>query len=264
MFRPRLLAGRWLAPGDSDVVVINQALARADRTLHVGAPLALRVRGQRIAPRIVGIARELSPSATAYVPMRAFPLGPRARTVRVALAAHDAGAQQKGAAAIERALVARGIAVSEVARLGDRRKALADHLLIIDAALLLAAALVLLVGGIGLGATLGMSVLERAREFGVLRALGAGPRAIALGVLTEGFVLAGVGWALGLVLAVPLSAALDAATGSMFLGAPVEFTFSPLAAGAWLAVVLVLSAASGALPAWRASRGNVREALAHE
>ena len=72
------------------------------------------------------------------------------------------------------------------------------------------------------------------------------------------------GWALALVLAVPVSAALDAATGSMFLGAPIELVLSPLAAGAWLVVALVISVVAGAYPAWRAARGNVREALAHE
>jgi putative ABC transport system permease protein len=265
MFAPRLLAGRWLAAGDSAVVVITQALQRADPSLRVGGTLPLRVKGREFEPRIVGVARELMPNPTAYAPerlVRGFEGG--ARTVRVALREHDAKAQMEGAAAVERALASTGVAVSEVARLGDRRKAFADHLLIIDAALLLAAALVLLVGTIGLASTLGMGVLERTREFGVLGALGAGPRTIASGVLAEGAAMALAGWALALVLAVPLSAALDAATGSMFLGAPIELVLSPFAAGAWLAVALVISLVAGAYPAWRAARGNIREALAHE
>ena len=265
MFTPRLLAGRWLAAEDSAHVVITQALARADRTLRVGGTLPLRFKGRTLEPRIVGVARELMPSPVAYAPARLVrTLEPNVRLVRVALGAHDANAQREGAAAVERALTDAGIGVAEVARLGERRKAFADHLLIIDAALLLAAALVLLVGAIGLASTLGMSVLERTREFGVLSALGAGPRTIAFSVLVEGSAIAASSWAIALVLAVPLSAALDAATGSMFLGAPIELVLSPLAAAAWLAVALVISLVAGAYPAWRAARGNVREALAHE
>ncbi|MEY3160740.1 MAG: hypothetical protein RIT25_731 [Planctomycetota bacterium] len=67
----------------------------------------------------------------------------------------------------------------------------------------------LLVGGFLVHETMRLSVLARRREFGVLRALGAGPHALALGVMGEGIAFGAVGGLLG--------AALGLAFGSLML-----------------------------------------------
>jgi putative ABC transport system permease protein len=70
-------------------------------------------------------------------------------------------------------------------------------------------------------------------------------------------------WLAANVLAAPLSWALEAAAGSIFFKAPLDFHMSPLAAGAWLVLVLALASASSFYPARRAARLTVREALGH-
>ena len=45
------------------------------------------------------------------------------------------------------------------------------------------------VGGLGLMTTMSLNVLERRREMGVLRAIGASPRAVWLIVVAEGVVI---------------------------------------------------------------------------
>jgi ABC-type lipoprotein release transport system permease subunit len=43
-----------------------------------------------------------------------------------------------------------------------------------------------------------------------------------------------------------------------------DFTFEPVGLVVWLLITVALSAAASFVPAWRASRATVREALAYE
>jgi putative ABC transport system permease protein len=65
------------------------------------------------------------------------------------------------------------------------------------------------------------------------------------------------------LLAVPISWALETAAGRIFFRAPLDFTMSAPAAGAWLALVIVLATLGSVYPARRAARLPVREALNH-
>lgn len=269
MLDPRLIAGRWLAPGDDSAVVVNQAALRAVPGLALGDSLPATMRGRRLAWPIVGVVKELHPGPVAY----ALPASVRAasgdpdslvRGVRVVLRDHGDTAERAGATAVERALEGAGIEGASIARLADRRKAFADHLVIIYSALFLAASLVVLVGGLGLTSTLLLNVFERTREIGILCAIGASPRVIARNVVIEGVAIGVLSWGVALVATIPATAALNHLTGRMFIGAPVDFVFSAGAAGAWLLLVVVLAALGSLYPAWRAARLTVREALAHE
>jgi putative ABC transport system permease protein len=269
MLAPRLIAGRWLRAGDDSAVVVNQAALRAVPGLALGDSLRATIRGRTLAWPIVGVVKELHPGPAAY----ALPAAVRAATgdadslargARIMLAGHDDASQRAGQASLQSALEGSGIEGAGITRLLDLRKAFADHLIIIYTALYLAAALVVLVGGIGLTSTLLLNVFERTREIGVLRAIGAAPRVIAQNVVIEGVVIGVLSWFLALVATIPATLLLDALTGKMFVNAPVDFVFSAQAAGAWLLLVVVLAALGSLYPAWRAARLTVREVLAHE
>ena len=61
------------------------------------------------------------------------------------------------------------------------------------------------VGGMGLGSTMSLAVLERTREIGVLRAIGARHRDIVTMLQVEGTVIALLGWLVSIPLSVPMS-----------------------------------------------------------
>lgn len=260
--------GRWLDARDERAIVVNPALVSQSPGVAVGRDVTLRV-GDRTEPwRVVGIVSEASPFPTAY----AVPVSVRGasgevpgttRGLRVVTRLHDEDAVRSVSRDLERALLRAGVGVLDLRSLEDRRRAFADHLVIIESALVLAAALVVLVGGLGLATTLTLSVLERTREMGILAAIGATPRAIALLVVAEGVVIAVMSWCVAIVLAAPVTLALDTVAGRMFHKAPLAFYFSPAAAAEWLALVVVLGALSSLVPARRAARRTVREAIAH-
>ena len=268
LLSPRLLAGRWLAAGDSNAAVVNQAVVRLDPRIAVGRDVTVRL-GERTASfRVVGVSAELLPMPLVYAPRPAVLAATRrpgdlTRSAHVVLARHGKDAELAAAREIEAASAGAGMEVSGLQRMADAKEGLLDHLVIIFSVLTLSAAVVVFVAGLALASTLGLRVVQRTREIGILGAIGATPRAIAGQVGLEAAAIGIVGWLAGLLLSVPLSALLEAATGNIFFRAPLPFTVAPGAAVAWLGVVLGLVAAGAFLPMRRAARLTLREALAH-
>jgi putative ABC transport system permease protein len=262
-----LIAGRWLQPDDDAVAVVNQSTLSHD--LHLGGNIPLRINGRIVTWRIVGIVKELAPHANVYAPPRTILAATgkspgMTRSARIVTRQRDIPGQLAASKSIEQVLSNAGIDVAVIQSLSDSRKSFADHLVIIKSALIFAALLVVLVGGLGLTSTLTLNVFERTREIGILSAIGATPRTIAGNVVVESLVMAALSWFVAVVVAIPITFALDAATGQMFIRSALDFFMSPTAVAIWLLLVLILAALSSFYPARRSARLAVKEAIAYE
>ena len=116
------------------------------------------------------------------------------------------------------------------------------------------------VGGLGMMNAVLMSVFERTREIGALRALGWPRRAILSMVLGEALTLSALGGAAGVLLAWGILAYLGSTASGRLLGG--EITPDLLLRS--LAVTLALGAVGGLYPAWRAASLSPAEALRAE
>jgi putative ABC transport system permease protein len=112
--------------------------------------------------------------------------------------------------------------------------------------------------------TMSLNVLERRREMGVLRAIGATPRIVWAMVVAEGLVIGLLSWAIAALLAWPVSKVVGNTIVRVMFRSGLDFTFEPVGLVVWLLITVALSAAASFVPAWRASRATVREALAYE
>jgi putative ABC transport system permease protein len=130
--------------------------------------------------------------------------------------------------------------------------------------MLVMAIMLAVVGGLGLAGTMSLNVLERTREIGVMRAVGASNGSVRSVVLTEGILIGVLSWVAALILSIPASIGFSAIIGVAFFERPMAATFSVLGFGAWLIIVLVTSTVASLLPARRAARISVRESLAYE
>jgi putative ABC transport system permease protein len=117
-----------------------------------------------------------------------------------------------------------------------------------------------LVAGLGIANTLALSVVERTRELGLLRAVGMSRRRMRRMVRVEGLLIALFGGVLGLLVGVGFGAALVAALPVE----TVEFTLPWQRLVVLLAVAAVLGIVAAALPARRAGRLDVLTAIAED
>jgi putative ABC transport system permease protein len=140
-------------------------------------------------------------------------------------------------------MVERGIQIGDVVRLGI-------------------SAIALIVGAIAVANTMLMSVFERTREFGVIRAVGAKPRFLFGLVLTEAVILSVLGALLGILLGRLGIAVLNDAAVDV-IGLEVALLTLRLALFA-IGVALVMGLTSGLLPAARAARIPIAVAMSRE
>jgi putative ABC transport system permease protein len=124
--------------------------------------------------------------------------------------------------------------------------------------------LVALVGGLGLAITLSLNVLERTREIGILRSLGARNGVVRRVVVVEALVIGTASWMAAIPLSVPLAVALGNALGLTLLARPLDYVFSVPAVLLWLGLVIVIAVIASTLPAQNAARLTIRDAIAYE
>jgi putative ABC transport system permease protein len=126
------------------------------------------------------------------------------------------------------------------------------------------AALLAVVGGLGLTTTMSINVLERIREIGVLRAIGASDGSVRLIVLAEGILIGWISFIFGSILALPVSRLLSDLVGNALLGSPLDYAFSYTGMIGWLIAISILGTVASLGPARSASRLTIREVLAYE
>jgi len=112
--------------------------------------------------------------------------------------------------------------------------------------------------------SMSLNVLERRREMGVLRAIGASPRAVWLIVVAEAVTISTLSWALAALAAWPFSRTLADVLVRDLFRTGLDFVFEPLGLLVWLSVSVLLAAAASLVPARHASRGPVSESIAYE
>jgi len=163
--------------------------------------------------------------------------------------------------ALDRAFLDARLAPAQIVSREMVRDALDEHFAAVDTIARMIALAAALVGAIVLAATTSLNVLERQREIGVLRTLGATPRGVAGIFVAEGLMIAALGLVLAIALSLPLTlAALDAAAHNLlYVSVPLQFSSAGLAllcAGAVPVVATVVIAV------WIGMRAAVRENLA--
>lgn len=119
------------------------------------------------------------------------------------------------------------------------------------------------VGSIALGGALSLSVMERRREIGVMRAIGASSWSIFRLFIGEGLILGWLSWLLALPLSLPAGQVMVKALGAAFR---IDLLYQYTSAGAvlWLGIISILSIQASWLPARGATRISVRESLAYQ
>jgi putative ABC transport system permease protein len=267
---PVITAGRWLTTGDENAIVIGNHLLNIFPNLKVGDWLTIKVNEKETKWHIVGvysITGNVSPPLlyVNYEYLSKLVGAPgQVYSLRVLTEQHDAISQRRISDQLQALYQAEGISI-ESTQLGAEfirdQKAQTDILVYFMLAM---AGMIAIVGGLGLMGTMSINVLERTREIGVMRAIGASNGDIQGIVIVEGMVVGLISWAISILFAIPITGILCFGVGMAILTAPMPAVYGVTGIIAWLIFTIVLATIASALPARRASRLTVRDTLAYE
>jgi putative ABC transport system permease protein len=123
--------------------------------------------------------------------------------------------------------------------------------------------IVAVVGAIALMGALSIGVIERTKEIGVLRAVGARSHII-LGIFVMEGVLQGLlSWLVAVPISLVASPMVATALGIAMFSAKLDYQYNWAAIGIWLGVVIAISIVASILPARGATQISVRDSLAY-
>ncbi|MFB6102448.1 MAG: ABC transporter permease [Haloplanus sp.] len=278
-----VVAGRGFRSGANEVVLNERAATGFAENVSVGDRLTLALAGNRTTEvTVVGVVNgtegelpvsDFAERARVYVPVDPFyrtvvespSVGVRQRAYPQVTVVTDPTTTEATKAAVESYLHtesdARRLApggTELVARTsGDFVERIGAVIERITRFVTGVAVIGLVVGAIGIANIMLVSVTERTREIGVMKAVGARNRDVMGLFLVE----AGLLGAIGAVLALPLGVAVGYGAT---LYADVGFAFAPMWTGLAVVVGVVVGVVAGLYPAWRAARVDPIDALRYE
>ena len=263
-----LINGRWLQLGDENSVVLNQMATALFPNAKVGDSIRLTVNGRTATFRLVGIVRQILTPATAYAIPSTYANATGqslqlTNAVRIVTKQHDANTIGISSGAIENALSAQNISMKVVISETMLEGATSGHVYIFIFALILISVVMAVVGVLGLMSSMSTSVIERTREFGIMRAIGARSQAILRNVISEGIFIGLLSWIIAVPLSLPLSWGVGYLVGMLSFRSPLPLILSPLAVFGWLLIILIGAISASFYPARQASRLTIRETLAY-
>jgi putative ABC transport system permease protein len=265
--RPQMNAGRWLMKGDANAIAVSSALMGKLEGVAVGDTVTLSVGNKKRDWKIIGVFPDpydlLAYAEFGYLSRS---LGKDGLASQVYIAKDPAAniSQDELAARIEKSFKDSGIKVvatmtkDTIASSWSGRDAFTINFL------MSMAAMAAVIGGLGLMGLMSLNVLERTREIGVMRSIGAASASVGSIVMTEGLIIGALAWLFAIPASIPISLAFNTAMGNLMVGKPLAFIFSPSGLYLWGGTVVIIAIAASLLPAYRAMKMSIRETLAYE
>ena len=268
---PEIVAGRWLLPGETRAMVVSDTIYNFYPNLKPGDTLNVEITGNREEEwEVVGIFRYVDivgdPMAYAEFDYVADKIGfpNQASSFRMVTDDLDPASLKSLIAGIDRQLSDRGYKVQGIESGDSVRESASTAVNTIVIFLLIMAIFTAFVGSIGLWGTMSINVLERTREIGVMRTIGAVDLVVMQSVIIEGLVIGLITWILAIGLSYPISSVLLGIIGQAMGGRGFDLTFTFLGVFVWLGVVVILSIIASVIPARNAARLTINEVLAYE
>ncbi len=268
VFNPNLVEGRAFLPGDDKAILLNNRIAE-DEGIRVGDEVQLTIDGVESAWTVIGLILSISEGQqNGYVPFDALTreTGSVNRGTIVMVKTGQPGVETEQALIrdLRETYTNQGITPSFLLSASEVRSQSRNQFNIITYLMLAMAVLAAIVGAIGMMGTMSINVIERTREIGVMRAIGARSSTVIGILLTEGVLLGTLSWLFAVPASYPGARAFSNMVGTTLLDVPLSYSYSVTGVALWLLIVILLSALGTLWPALRAARVSVREALAYE
>jgi len=271
VYQPLIVGGRWLEPGDTNVVVMGQDTAN-DNGIELGDTITLDMGKYGTSDwQVVGFYQLIfggsfssddlyAPETAVFDATKKYNEG---ALLRVRTTDRSPAFAENVKLTLNTLYTERNMEILFTSTNATDRSNANSQFAITTTMLLALAVIMALVGGIGLMGSLSISVVERTREIGVMRAIGA--RALTLmGMFVMEGVLQGLfSWAVAVPLSFAVSGTVANALGQTMFEANLDYSYNYTAVGVWLVVILIVSTLASLIPAFNATRISVRDSLSY-
>jgi len=271
MYQPLIVAGRWLEPEDGPVIVMGKETAD-DNNIQLGDTVTLDLAELGDHDwQVVGLYQVIFgggfSSDTVYAPQEAvFEAVKRYQQGSQAYVRTHFDDEEYTAAAsakLKDLYAGRNINIYYSQTMHEIRQQANSQFSITTTMLMFLAIIVALVGGIGLMGSLSISVVERTREIGVMRAIGARSGTIMGMFVMEGILQGLLSWAISIPISYVLGNPLANALGQTMFEANLDYQYNYGAVVIWLVITLIISTLASILPARNATQIKVQDSLAY-
>lgn len=263
----RSMKGRWLSGPAAPEIVMNQAAAELYDHPAIGSQHTLSVRGKEFKAQLVGIVDEFE-KPKIYMDQEQYDAfaNPDHYINSLMFVAKDKSYDKVLTLKndIEKTIAPTNLQVLYVMMQQERVKIIYDHLKIIFVTIVFFALLVLVVSAIGMASATSINIMERTREIGVLRAIGATPKIISTLFVSEGMIVSSISIVLGMLMSWPLSIIASRFFGDLMLETALAYSFSTTGLVITLIATMLFGWLASRIPARKAISVSTREALAYE
>ena len=274
MYKPLIEKGRWFQADDAgNKVLIISADTAALNGLGLGDDVELRIGVVRQTWKVIGFYRWLAGNNYAVEPVYAPLETVQAITGReddasfalIAANIINLAGEAEYLRKLRRVFEEQGIKLDVYMTQGklEQRQFTRNQFRSVIGALFGLAAMIAAVGGIGLSGTLAIGVLQRRREIGVLRAIGAPSKAVFSLFLLEGLLHGVVAWLVSVPLAYLAAEPVAKKLGRTMLEMELDFAFDLKSVCYWLFIVLIVAGLASYWPARRAAKLTVMKRLGY-
>jgi putative ABC transport system permease protein len=265
LFAPNIATGRRLSVGDGRAILLNHRIA-IEEGFGVGDEVEVTIDRRTSVWTVVGTVVSITnEQRDCFVPLSVLTRETRTfnhgTVVMVKTSTSDIGSLMR---TLRDTFVRRGLTPSFLLSAQEMRQQNQNQFRIIVALLLVMAFMAAGVGAFGLMGTMSINVLERSREVGVMRAIGASSATVAGVFVVEGIAVGLLSWLVAVPLSFPSSILFGRLVGDALFHVPIEITYQFQGIAFWLIGVLLISALASLLPALRAAGLRVVQVLRFE
>jgi len=270
LIKPVLISGRWLKPGDENAIVASNYLLNKFPNLKIGEWLTIKINDKETPWQIVGF---VSTTATGgnptvfanyeYFSQLTNQAG-EIQSLRVVTTTRNIPAQRIIRDELLAMYATNGIQVGSSFLGEEESLRIASMFDIFIYFFLAMAILIAAIGSVGLASTMSINVMERTREIGVMRALGASSWSIQSIVIVEGMVIGLISWIFSILLSLLITNVMAVGVGQLMFQKSMDVVYGLNGILGWLIGILVIGTIASALPARSASRLTIKDTLAYE
>lgn len=267
LINPDLLGGTWLQDEVTNEIVVGHEFLQSNPTLSIGDTLSLEIEGAKSDLRIVGVIKDFSGSniymnKDFYV--QNVPEESRQNIVQVQLDSNLRGRSRANLIeSMETSLLEQNVSILQSETKANAIKILNSHYMATFQTFLIIIFMILIVSAFGLSSTTNVQTLERMKEIGVMKAMGADKKQIIKIITSESIFVGLSSWVISALLAIP-----SIIVGLSYFGATTLETSIMLSWGAvfagyliWLILILIVGKQASKRSALLAANMTIKATL---